>query len=100
MFTKINIIICFVAICFCFLNQVYSGTITQLTNDDKTDTAARIHNGLVVWLKCFGSNCYDVFAWDGLSVDRLTNNDYCDFYPRVHGGKIAWQAKIFSTKTP
>ena len=81
-----------------FQAQVWCGeyTITQLTNNNYDDSAARIHNGQIVWeglVPREGSTVRDVeiFLYDGTQVRQFTDNDYSDRYPRIYNGQIVWQ---------
>jgi len=51
-----------------------------------------ISNGEVAWAGWDGHD-YEIYYWDGTSIDRITNNEVDDYEPQLDNGQIAWTAK-------
>jgi len=76
--------------------------VTSLTNDEYDDDFPQINgSGQVVWQGCDSgspSTCqggdYEIYFWDGTTVNKITDNNYSDRYPQINNnGWIVWEAQ-------
>ena len=72
--------------------KFFTGTappFTQLTDNTRNDAYPQVHNGRIVWHGHDG-NDYEIYYWDGTTVQPLTDNDYADGNPQIHNGQVVW----------
>jgi len=62
----------------------------QLTDNELTDFAPQIHNGMIAWLGRDDGSDYEIFFYDGTSIAQITENEYDDFAPQIHNGMVTW----------
>jgi len=68
----------------------------QITDNEVDDRADPVCcEGKVAWSGWDGHD-YEIFYWDGVSVEQVTNNDVDDIEPSMHGGWIAYTTTIGS----
>ncbi|MEW5759109.1 MAG: hypothetical protein AB1755_06590 [Candidatus Omnitrophota bacterium] len=91
----ICIIFIFNYICL-FTNNVWAVgyAITQLTNNNYSDTAPEIHNGQAIWTGVNGDDS-EIFFYDGNQIIQLTDNNYDDNEPQIHNGQAVWYGGDF-----
>ncbi len=68
------------------------GTV-QVTNNNEDDYRPSLYNGTVAWDGRDGTaqNDFEIYYWDGSTIQQITNNLRADTEPSLYNGKIAWQ---------
>ena len=92
----------------CFIEQTGQVTVNtppfntcaiNISNSAGYDDTPRVHQGKAVWTKQNTSSNFEIYYWDGLTVQRLTNNALIDRNASISNGRIAWEA-YDSTASP
>lgn len=73
-----------------FVCTVAFGEELQLTDNSHGDGSPQVHNGQVVWNGYDGAD-WEIFYWEGESVQQLTNNSHGDYKPQIHNGQVVWE---------
>jgi hypothetical protein len=67
-----------------FLYDIESRQTIQITDNDYNDRNACLHDGTLVW-EGYDGNDWEIFYWDGSTIEQLTENDLDDMEPSLWG---------------
>jgi hypothetical protein len=63
----------------------------QLTDNSIDDEHPQVHNGQVVWQGLERDGDWEIYFWDGATIQQLTENDFDDNYPKISNGQVVWE---------
>ncbi len=82
-----------------FLYEVDTGNTTQITDNDYNDRNACLHDGTIVW-EGHDGNDWEIFYWDGNTIEQLTDNDVDDREPSLWGTGLATRIAYVERQVP
>ncbi|NJO44636.1 MAG: S8 family serine peptidase [Oscillatoriales cyanobacterium RM2_1_1] len=63
--------------------------ITQVTDNDTYESNPQVDGNTVVW-SAYDGNDYEIYLYDGETVNQITSNNFDDYDPQVSQGNVTW----------